>query len=91
MCTVSLTLMQSRFTPGFIGNISVALDVNGAIAFDIWGRQWTKLLAVLYDGCTVGLYGRKDHLIGGKSPEGIAARVRLQLEIEKLMGIGPTS
>ncbi|KIP11299.1 hypothetical protein PHLGIDRAFT_99899 [Phlebiopsis gigantea 11061_1 CR5-6] len=63
----------------------VALDVNGAGAKAVWGAQWTKLLEVLYEGCTAGLYGNPAKLIGGTTPEGISARVRVQGEIEKLM------
>ena len=45
-----------------------------------------KLLSVLYEGATTGLFGEEGRLIGGKSAEGIAARVRVQLEIERIMG-----
>ncbi|THG95195.1 hypothetical protein EW026_g6411 [Hermanssonia centrifuga] len=66
----------------------VGLDVNGAMARDVWGGQWLKLMGILYEGATTGLYGSEGRLIGGKSPEGIAARVRVQLEIERLLKIG---
>ena len=69
----------------------VALDVNGTRAFEIWGQQWVKLLSTLYQGCTAGLNGKAERLLGGKSPEGVAARVRVQLEIEKLMGARKSS
>ena len=54
---------------------------------EIWGGQWLKLLALLYEGCTVGIFGQKDRLVGGKSPEGVASRVRVQVDIEKLMSM----
>ena len=63
----------------------VALDVNGKNAFKFWGKQWIKMLEALYDGCTTGIYGTEGRLIGGTSPEGVAFRTRLRLEIEKLM------
>ncbi|KAI0090645.1 GLE1-like protein-domain-containing protein [Irpex rosettiformis] len=66
--------------------IFTALDVAGASAREIWGAQWVKLLSVLYEGATTGLFGEQGRLIGGKSAEGIAARVRVQLEIERIMG-----
>ena len=43
------------------------------------------MLALLYEGVTVGCHGLEGRLIGGKTPEGIAARVRVQLEIERIM------
>ena len=62
------------------------MDVAGIKAREIWGTQWVKLLSVLYEGATTGLFGEEGRLIGGKSAEGIAARVRVQLEIERIMG-----
>ncbi|KAF5364468.1 hypothetical protein D9758_010709 [Tetrapyrgos nigripes] len=61
----------------------VALDVVGKDAKLIWGIQFVKLLALIYEGITTGL--GNDKLIGGPTPEGIAARYRLQLEIEGIM------
>jgi nucleoporin GLE1 len=61
-----------------------ALDVAGASAREIWGAQWVKLLGTLYEGATTGLFGETGRLIGGK--DGTAARVRVQLEIERIMG-----
>ncbi|KAI9063663.1 hypothetical protein FKP32DRAFT_1571751 [Trametes sanguinea] len=63
-----------------------ALDVGGVLAREVWGQQWVRLLALLYEGVTVGYHGLEGRLIGGQSPEGIAARVRVQLEIERIMG-----
>ncbi|KAI0360699.1 hypothetical protein OH77DRAFT_1392585 [Trametes cingulata] len=62
-----------------------ALDVGGVLAREVWGQQWVRLLALLYEGVTVGYHGKQGRLIGGQSPEGIAARVRVQLEIERIM------
>lgn len=64
----------------------VALDVFGAKAKEVWGVQWVKMLEAIYMGVTEGISGQKDRLIGGNSPEGIASRVRVQLEIERIMG-----
>lgn len=52
---------------------------------EIWGGQWLKLLALLYEGCLNGIFGQKDRLVGGKSPDGVASRVRVQVDIERLM------
>lgn len=71
-----------------ISCFAVALDVNGALAMEVWGIQWIKLLGVLYEGCTIGLFGNETHKVGGNSPEGVAARVRVQVEIEKFMAMG---
>ncbi|KAI0795044.1 GLE1-like protein-domain-containing protein [Abortiporus biennis] len=74
-------LLQSPVAPQIL---YAALDVGGSQALHIWGMQWEKLLALLYDGVTVGIYGT-DKLVGGTSGEGTAARVRVQLEIERIM------
>ncbi|THH30972.1 hypothetical protein EUX98_g3206 [Antrodiella citrinella] len=68
----------------------VALDVGGAQARHIWGAQWVKMLGLLYAGTTEGFRGSKNHLVGGTQPEGIAARVRVQLEIERILAAPPT-
>ncbi|KAI0049374.1 hypothetical protein FA95DRAFT_898238 [Auriscalpium vulgare] len=59
--------------------LSVALDVGGVHAKNVWGQQWIKMLALLYEGVTTGVGGAS---IGGTSK---AAQVRLQLEIERVM------
>lgn len=51
----------------------------------IWGKQWVKLLELLYEAATVGIGGKSDTLLGGQSPEGKAARIRVQLEIENIV------
>jgi nucleoporin GLE1 len=62
---------------------SVALDVGGDLPAQIWGRQWIKLLAFLYDGVMSGKVG------GDTTAEGKAARVRVQLDIERIMSANP--
>ncbi|KAI9566072.1 GLE1-like protein-domain-containing protein [Boletus coccyginus] len=62
-----------------------ALDVGGMEAKHIWGKQWVKLLELLYEAATVGIGGKSDTVLGGQSPEGKAASVRVQLEIENIV------
>ena len=64
---------------------AAALDIGGVEAKQVWGKQWVKMLAQLYDAATVGLEGAPGTLLGGDSAEGVAARVRVQLEIERIM------
>jgi len=63
--------------------LSVALEVGGSHARDVWGSQWIKLMALLYEGVTT-----EPSPMGGSGPESRASRVRLQLEIERVMGSG---
>jgi nucleoporin GLE1 len=63
---------------------AAALDVFGLEAKSVWGNQWVKMLSLLYEGVTVGL--GEGAIIGGQSAEGKAARTRVQLEIERIMG-----
>ncbi|GLB40961.1 putative GLE1-like protein [Lyophyllum shimeji] len=65
-----------------------ALDVMGSQARMIWGHQWNKMLELMYEGVTAGYGGGK--IIGGTSGEGIAARVRVQLEVERIL-LGPSA
>lgn len=60
-----------------------ALDVLGSYAKLVYGHQWNKMLSLIYEGVTVGL--GNDKFIGGDSAEGTAARVRVQLEVERVM------
>ena len=65
-----------------------ALDIMGTDAKDIWGVQWIKVLALIYQGVTEGLpKGSNDEklLIGGQSPEGKSARMRVFLQVERIM------
>jgi len=59
-----------------------ALDVGGAQARDIFGKQWHKLMELLYSGLTEV---NSHSPIGGKTPEGTAARTRALLEVENVM------
>ena len=59
----------------------VALEVGGAHARDVWGSQWIKLIALLYEGVTTD-----PSPLGGSGPEARASRVRLLLEVERVMG-----
>ncbi|KAF7298730.1 hypothetical protein MIND_00820500 [Mycena indigotica] len=64
--------------------IYTALDVLGSFALQVWGHQWVKLLELVYAGATAG-YSADNKLIGGSSAEGIAARSRLKMEVERIM------
>ena len=55
----------------------------GSDACSAWGQQFKKVLAIIYSGVKEGLGDNK--YIGGMSPEGKAARVRVELKIEKIM------
>lgn len=55
-----------------------ALDVGGVQAARVWGHQWVKVLGLLYEVVGSGK-------LGGTTPEGKAGRVRVQLEIERIM------
>lgn len=59
-----------------------ALDVGGVQAREIFGKQWHKLMELLYSGLTEA--GSKTP-IGGTTPEGTAARTRALLEVERVM------
>ncbi|KAH9965292.1 GLE1-like protein-domain-containing protein [Russula dissimulans] len=63
--------------------LSVALEVGGLHARNVWGSQWIKLMALLYEGVTTD-----PSPLGGSGPDARASRVRLQLEIERVMGSG---
>ncbi|KAG1894342.1 uncharacterized protein F5891DRAFT_1062975 [Suillus fuscotomentosus] len=65
--------------------LHAALDVGGMEAKFIWGNQWVKMLELLYEGATTGIGGVAGKLLGGQTPEGKAARVRVQLQIERIM------
>lgn len=65
--------------------LHAALDVGGMEAKFIWGNQWVKMMELLYEGATTGIGGVAGKLVGGQTPEGKAARVRVQLQIERIM------
>ncbi|CCM04763.1 uncharacterized protein FIBRA_06953 [Fibroporia radiculosa] len=75
-------LMEDPVAPNVL---HVALDVGGLEARDIWGQQWIKLLERLYECTTTGIPGTNGRLLGGSSPEGTSARVRVQIEIERIL------
>ncbi|KAJ3554600.1 hypothetical protein NP233_g12387 [Leucocoprinus birnbaumii] len=60
-----------------------ALDVLGQDALKIWGAQFMKMLALIYEGVTTGIGA--DKFIGGITPHGKSARVRVQLKIEEII------
>ncbi|KAL4063803.1 GLE1-like protein-domain-containing protein [Scleroderma yunnanense] len=79
-----------------------ALDVAGLDAGHIWGKQWIKLLELLYEASTVSVDSnagtpgpnasgsteglqKRMRMLGGQTPEGKSARVRVQLEIERIV------
>ncbi|RDB15643.1 Nucleoporin gle1 [Hypsizygus marmoreus] len=73
-------LLETAVAPQLI---YTALDVMGSYARQLWGHQWNKLLELIYEGVSVGFGSGR--FIGGSSPEGIAARVRVELEIERIL------
>ncbi|KAF8629806.1 hypothetical protein AX15_003275 [Amanita polypyramis BW_CC] len=75
-------------TPASAYLIHTALDVMGSHAKDIWGIQWIKMLALIYEGVTKGFStgsGGENLLIGGQSSEGRSSRMRVLLEVERIM------
>ncbi|TEB30878.1 hypothetical protein FA13DRAFT_1733293 [Coprinellus micaceus] len=65
--------------------IYTALEVIGMEAADIWGVQWIKILQLIYEGTSTGVFGQAGKLLGGDSPEGKAAKARIQMEIERIV------
>ena len=61
----------------------------GTDARNIWGLQWVKMLALIYEGVTEGLangnHNGEKFFIGGQKPEGKSARMRVRLEVERIM------
>ncbi|PFH48824.1 hypothetical protein AMATHDRAFT_149026 [Amanita thiersii Skay4041] len=79
------SLLESPVAPFLI---HTALDVMGTDARDMWGLQWIKMLGLVYQGVTEGFgtNGANEPLyIGGQTPEGKSSRMRVQLEIERIM------
>jgi nucleoporin GLE1 len=64
---------------------AAALEVIGTEAADIWGVQWIKILQLIYEGTSTGVFGQAGKLLGGDSPEGKAAKARIQMEIERIV------
>ncbi|KAJ3510514.1 hypothetical protein NMY22_g15958 [Coprinellus aureogranulatus] len=73
-------------TPVCAELIYTALEVMGAEAADIWGVQWIKILQLIYEGATTGVFGQAGKLLGGDSPEGKAANARVRMGIERIRG-----
>ncbi|KAF8915703.1 GLE1-like protein-domain-containing protein [Mucidula mucida] len=65
--------------------LAAGLQVLGSDAKAIWGNQFVKLLALVYEGVHTGFGDKSGGKIGGSKPEGSAARVRLSIEIERIM------
>lgn len=59
----------------------VALDVGGLHGKAIWGKQWIKMLAYIYEG----VQGEGRERIGGHDVAAQASRARCQSEVEKIM------
>jgi len=55
----------------------------GMTAKRIWGKQFVKMVEMIYEGTKRGYEPNK--FIGGDTSEGKAARVRLQTIIEEIM------
>lgn len=83
----------------FLTIVAAALEVMGAEAADIWGVQWIKVLELMHNGATKGLYPERaiadpaagapakkaDVTMGCTSAEGKAARARVQIEVERIV------
>jgi nucleoporin GLE1 len=61
-----------------------ALNVMGDEALVIWGTQFVKMLELVYLGIKDGFAPGK--FLGGETSEGKAARIRVELEIERILG-----
>jgi nucleoporin GLE1 len=55
----------------------------GFEAGQVWGKQWMKVLALIYEGITTGYDNGK--LIGGDTAEGSAARTRVLVALENIV------
>lgn len=67
----------------------MGLNAISTQAKAVYGRQWVKLLELLYRGVTEGVPSPDGSgttfILGDDSPEGKAAKVRVQLEIERVI------
>lgn len=59
----------------------MALDETGSKAKSIWGKQFIKMLQVIYEG----VQGDGKEMFGGSDVLAQASRARCQLEVEKIM------
>ncbi|KAF9458130.1 GLE1-like protein-domain-containing protein [Collybia nuda] len=73
-------LLETAIAPHLL---YTALDVLGSHARELWGHQWNKMLELIYEGVTVGFGNGRQ--IGGQSPEGTGARLRVQFEVERIV------
>ncbi|PBK89065.1 hypothetical protein ARMGADRAFT_350633 [Armillaria gallica] len=64
--------------------LATGLSVLGSDARDMCGQQFAKALALIHEGITTRISDGKK--IGGSTTEGSAARVRVLLEAERIMG-----
>lgn len=64
-------------------DFTAALDVMDIDGRKIWGRQYNKLLQIIYEGVTMGYEPGK--LIGGTSPEAVSARSRVKMTVERVL------
>lgn len=70
-------------------SFTAALEVLGSEAADIWGFQWIKVLQLIYEGVTVGVFGQAGKTIGGDSPEGKAGKAKVKMEIQRIVSGKP--
>ncbi|KAG6887291.1 hypothetical protein C0995_016371 [Termitomyces sp. Mi166 len=73
-------LLELPITPNLIYTALDVMDIDGR---KIWGRQYNKLLELIYEGVTMGYEPGK--LIGGTSPEANSARSRVQMTVERVL------
>ncbi|EIN05568.1 hypothetical protein PUNSTDRAFT_115965 [Punctularia strigosozonata HHB-11173 SS5] len=74
-------MLESAVAPMIL---HAAVEVLGQDAKRAYGADWVRLMTMVYEWVTRGMDpgGRP---VGGDAPEGKAARVRLQIEIERMM------
>ncbi|KAG6845684.1 hypothetical protein H0H87_004945 [Tephrocybe sp. NHM501043] len=73
-------LLELPVAPQLIYTALDTMDIDGR---KIWGHQYNKLLELIYEGVTTGYDAEK--LIGGTTPEAVAARSRVQMVVERLL------
>uniref|UniRef100_A0A8H7XTQ4 mRNA export factor GLE1 n=1 Tax=Psilocybe cubensis TaxID=181762 RepID=A0A8H7XTQ4_PSICU len=78
--TSDTRLLQDPVAPWLI---FTALDVLGLEACNVWGKQWIKMLMLIYEGITTGYENGK--LIGGDSTESAHARTRITFTLGNII------
>ncbi|KAG6898230.1 hypothetical protein C0992_002244 [Termitomyces sp. T32_za158] len=73
-------MLELPITPNLIYTAIDVMDIDGR---KIWGRQYNKLLEIIYEGVTIGYEPGK--LIGGASPEAVSARSRVKMAVERVL------